>query len=207
MVKARISDQTLWLALIEDGAMRNRLAQIAPGGRIDLLIDNVPLEFERMADGPDGEVSPGFKPVGAGAESWRSSFYPGEQRDVELAYQRRNPAMRVTAMPADANPYGDIFGGWLMSLMDSGAGLVAARLAKGRAVTVAMDGMEFHRPVKVGDEVSVYAQIEKIGRTSICIFTEVWRRERHSEEAEMVTQAKFTFVAIDDDGRPRLIER
>lgn len=119
----------------------------------------------------------------------------------------RNPAMRVTAMPADANPYGDIFGGWLMSLMDSGAGLVAARLAKGRAVTVAMDGMEFHRPVKVGDEVSVYTQVEKIGRTSISIFTEVWRRERHSEEAEMVTQAKFTFVAIDDQGRPRPIER
>ncbi len=132
---------------------------------------------------------------------------PDEEREVELAYQRRNPAMRVTAMPADANPYGDIFGGWLMSLMDSGSGLVAARLAKGRAVTVAMDGMEFHRPVKVGDEVSVYAEVEKIGRTSMTIFTEVWRRARHSEEAEMVTQAKFTFVAIDDQGRPRPIER
>lgn len=118
----------------------------------------------------------------------------------------RNPAMRTVAMPADANAYGDIFGGWLLSLMDSGAGLVAARKAKGRAVTVAMDAVEFHKPVKVGDEVSVYATIEKIGRTSLTIVAEAWRRERHSEEAEKVTQATFTFVAIDDDGRPRPIE-
>ena len=73
--------------------------------------------------------------------------------------ERRDPAIRVTAMPADANAYGDIFGGWLMSLMDSGAGLIAARRSKGRAVTVAMDGMQFHHPVSVGDEVSVYGEI------------------------------------------------
>ena len=115
----------------------------------------------------------------------------------------QNPAMRTVAMPADANAYGDIFGGWLLSLMDSGAGLVAARHAKGRAVTVAMDAVEFLRPVKVGDEVSVYATIEKIGRTSLTIVAQAWRRERHSEEAEKVTQATFTFVAVDDDGRPR----
>ncbi len=115
--------------------------------------------------------------------------------------------MRVTAMPADANAYGDIFGGWLMSLMDSGAGLVAARLAKGRAVTVAMDGVEFHKPVKVGDEVSVYAEITRVGRTSIIIDTQAWRRERHSEEEQLVTSAKFTFVAIDDNGRPREVEQ
>ncbi|APE28770.1 acyl-CoA thioesterase [Aurantiacibacter gangjinensis] len=118
----------------------------------------------------------------------------------------RNPAMRVTAMPADANAYGDIFGGWLMSLMDSGAGLVAARRAKGRAVTIAMDGVEFHKPVKVGDEVSVYAGITRVGNTSMVIATEAWRRERHSEQEELVTSAKFTFVAIDDDGRPRTVE-
>ena len=119
----------------------------------------------------------------------------------------RNPAMRVTAMPADANVYGDIFGGWLMSLMDSGAGLVAARRAKGRAVTIAMDGMEFHKPVKVGDEVSVYAEITRIGRTSMVIDTQAWRRERHSEGEELVTSAKFTFVAIDDAGKPRAVEQ
>ncbi|WP_338244873.1 acyl-CoA thioesterase [Aurantiacibacter hainanensis] len=118
----------------------------------------------------------------------------------------RNPVMRVTAMPADANAYGDIFGGWLMSLMDSGAGLVAARKAKGRAVTIAMDGVEFHKPVKVGDEVSVYAEITRIGRTSMNIATEAWRRERHSENEELVTKADFTFVAIDEAGKPRAVE-
>ncbi len=207
MVKARITDQTLWLAHIDDEAMRERLGQIGPGGRIDLLVDNMPIEFERLSDITDGKVAEGFKPIGSIADRWQDSFFPGEKRDVQIEYQRRNPAMRVSAMPADANPYGDIFGGWLMSLMDSGAGLVAARRIQGRAVTVAMDGVEFHKPVKVGDEVSVYTQIDKVGRTSIVIFTEVWRRERHSEEAEKVTQAKFTFVAIDDDGRPRPIER
>ncbi len=109
-------------------------------------------------------------------------------------------------MPADANAYGDIFGGWLLSLMDHGAGLVAARRAKGRAVTIAMDGMEFLEPVKVGDEVSVYCTIEKIGRTSMVIATEAWRRKRHSEDVCKVTDAKFTFVAIDDDGKPRAVE-
>ena len=94
-----------------------------------------------------------------------------------------------------------------MSLMDSGAGLVAARTAKGRAVTVAMDGVEFHKPVKVGDEVSVYAEITKIGRTSMTIATDAYRRDRHSENAELVTSASFTFVAIDDNGHPRPIEQ
>ncbi len=115
----------------------------------------------------------------------------------------KQPAIRVTAMPADTNPYGDIFGGWLMSLMDNAAGLVAARYSKGRAVTVAMDGMQFHEPVKVGDEVSVYADIERVGRTSLTIEVEAWRRKRHSEEECKVTEANFTFVAIDDEGRPR----
>jgi len=115
----------------------------------------------------------------------------------------RDPAIRVVAMPADANAYGDIFGGWLMSVMDNGAGLIAARHAKGRAVTVAMDGMQFHQPVKIGDEVSVYGEVEKVGRTSITIAVEAWRRARHEEQAYKVTQAKFTFVAIDESGKPR----
>ena len=120
--------------------------------------------------------------------------------------EMRDPAIRVVAMPADSNAYGDIFGGWLLSLMDNGAGLAAARRAKGRAVTVAMDGMVFHEPVKIGDEVSVYADIEKVGRTSITIAVEAWRRPRDSEEAVKVTHAKFTFVAIDDNGRPRPVD-
>ena len=120
--------------------------------------------------------------------------------------QHRDPAIRVVAMPADANAYGDIFGGWLMSVMDNAAGLTAARRAKGRAVTVAMDGMVFHQPVKVGDEVSVYAEIERVGRTSVTIAVEAWRRERHREEQIRVTEAKFTFVAIDDAGKPRAVD-
>ena len=115
------------------------------------------------------------------------------------------PTIRVTAMPADANAYGDIFGGWLMSLMDSAAGLVAARRAKGRAVTIAMDGMQFHAPVHVGDEVSVYAQLAKVGRTSMTISVESWARDRHGEDARKVTQAQFAFVAIDEDRRPRAV--
>ena len=110
-------------------------------------------------------------------------------------------------MPADANAYGDIFGGWLMSLMDSGAGLIAARLSHGRAVTVAMDGMQFHAPVKIGDEVSVYGELVKVGRTSMAIQIEAWRRARHQEERIKVTEAVFTFVAIDDAGRPRPIKQ
>src|SRR5690349_8375440 len=120
--------------------------------------------------------------------------------------QRRDPAIRVTAMPADANAYGDIFGGWLMSLMDSAAGLIAARRSKGRAVTVAMDGVVFHHPVSVGDEVSVYGDIVKIGRTSLTIAVEAWRRHRHEEEQVKVTEATFTFVAVDASNKPRPVD-
>ena len=120
--------------------------------------------------------------------------------------ERRDPAIRVVAMPADANAYGDIFGGWLLSLMDNGAGLTAARRAKGRAVTVAIDAMVFHAPVKVGDEVSVYTHIDKVGRTSMTIAVEAFRRHRSEETATKVTEAKFTFVAIDDAGKPRAVD-
>lgn len=116
------------------------------------------------------------------------------------------PTIRVTTMPADANAYGDIFGGWLIGQMDMAAGLVAARRAKGRAVTVAMDAMQFHAPVFVGDEVSVYAALTKVGRTSMKIDVEAWRRGRHGEERELVTQANFTFVAVGEDRKPRPVD-
>jgi acyl-CoA thioesterase YciA len=115
------------------------------------------------------------------------------------------PTIRVSTMPADANAYGDIFGGWLMGQMDLAAGLVAARRAKGRAVTIAMDGMQFHAPVHIGDEVSFFAQIVKVGRTSMTIAVEAWRRDRHGEDSCKVTQASFTFVAIDEQRRPRAV--
>ena len=124
-----------------------------------------------------------------------------------MAADRRDPAIRVTAMPADANAYGDIFGGWLVSLMDMGAGLVAAKHARGRAVTVAIDGMQFLLPVKVGDEVSVYGELEHVGRSSMTIAIEAWRRHRHELDEVKVTEAVFTFVAIDEAGKPRQIQQ
>ncbi len=121
---------------------------------------------------------------------------------TEAPHEGRQPAIRVSAMPADANAYGDIFGGWLMSQMDSAAGLVASRIAKGRAVTVAVDAMVFRAPVSVGDEVSVYAEPVARGRTSLKIAVEAWRRPRHGEGLEKVTEAVFTFVAVGADRRP-----
>ena len=115
------------------------------------------------------------------------------------------PAIRITAMPADVNPYGDMFGGWLMSLMDLAAGSVASRHCGGRAVTIAVDAMKFHRPVIVGDEVSVYARLVATGTTSMTIETESWRRGRHSDEAYKVTQDRLVFVAIGDDRQPRRV--
>ncbi|MCY1671725.1 acyl-CoA thioesterase [Novosphingobium sp. SL115] len=106
-------------------------------------------------------------------------------------------------MPADANPSGDIFGGWLMAQMDMAAGIVAARTSQGRAATIAVDGMTFHHPVHVGDEVSVYASLAAKGRTSMTIDVEAWRRARTGEDRQMVTQARFIFVAIDEDRKPR----
>jgi acyl-CoA thioesterase YciA len=122
--------------------------------------------------------------------------------DVTPPGPDRQPAIRVTAMPADANPNGDIFGGWLMAQMDLAAGLVAMRVARGRTVTVAADAMTFLSPVSIGDEVSVYADVIGRGRTSIRIAVEAWRRERHAEDRRKVTEAVFTFVAIDHDRRP-----
>ena len=117
----------------------------------------------------------------------------------------RPPTIRVTAMPADANPYGDIFGGWLMGHMDLAAGSVASHHSGGRAVTVAAEGMKFHRPVVIGDEMSVYATLVATGNTSMTIEVEAWRRGRHSDEAYMVTQARFVFVAIGEDRQPRRV--
>ena len=115
------------------------------------------------------------------------------------------PTIRVTAMPGDANPYGDIFGGWLMGQMDLAAGSVASLHAKGRAVTIAVEGMKFHSPVIVGDELSVYARLVATGNTSMTIEVDAWRRGRHSEEAYKVTQARFVFVAIGEDRQPRRV--
>ena len=116
------------------------------------------------------------------------------------------PAIRVTAMPGDANPYGDIFGGWLMGHMDLAASSLASRHAAGRAVTIAVEGMTFHRPVFVGDEVSFYAELVSVGRTSMKVEVQAWRRARDGEDTYQVTQATFTFVALGPDRRPRPVK-
>ena len=106
-------------------------------------------------------------------------------------------------MPADANPSGDIFGGWLMGQMDLAAATIATRRAQGRTATVAVDGMAFISPVSVGDEVSLYAVLIASGRTSMKIKVEAWRRAREAEHTTRVTEATFTFVAIGEDGKSR----
>ncbi len=115
------------------------------------------------------------------------------------------PVIRTVAMPADTNPAGDIFGGWLMAQMDLAAGTIAARHAHGRCATIAVEGMEFRRPVKVGDEVSLYGRLLGTGRTSMKIAVEAFRRERSAEVRELVTKAVFVYVALDEHGTPRAI--
>lgn len=123
--------------------------------------------------------------------------------DSNLTPPTEAPVIRVIAMPADTNPAGDIFGGWLMSWMDLAAGTVAARRCHGRAATIAAEAMTFLRPVIVGDEVSFYATLVHEGRTSMKIHVEAWRRARENEETEKVTEATITYVSIGPDRRPR----
>ena len=113
-------------------------------------------------------------------------------------------AIRTLAMPADTNPDGDIFGGWLMAQMDIAGGITASARAKGRVATVAVTGFTFHRPVLMGDVVCCYADIQRVGTTSITISVEAWViRRSASRNRFKVTKGVFTFVAIDDKGRKR----
>lgn len=116
---------------------------------------------------------------------------------------RGQPLIRVTAMPADTNPYGGVFGGWLMSQMALAAGSLASRQAKGKAVVVAADELRFPGAPSVGDEISVYAKLEKQGRTSMTIVVEAVARERDGEGETKVASGRFTFVALDSANRPR----
>lgn len=115
------------------------------------------------------------------------------------------PALRTFAMPADTNPYGDIFGGWLMGQMDIAGAVVAMRRAGGRVATVAAEAMTFHKPVFVGDEVSCFAEILRVGRTSIRVKVDTWVR-RPAGPAQKVTEGVFTYVAIGPDRQPRPVE-
>ncbi len=110
---------------------------------------------------------------------------------------------RLVAMPADSNPAGDIFGGWVLSQMDIAAGISASERAQCRTVTVALDSMHFIRPVKIGDVLCVYTDIQGVGHTSIDIHVEAWVQRDRSRNTVKVTEAKFRFVALGKDGRPR----
>ena len=126
---------------------------------------------------------------------------PGEQPHGEVL-------LRTLAMPADTNPNGDIFGGWIVSQMDIGGGILAKETAQGRVVTVAVDSIKFIKPVKVGDVVCCYGEVTHIGNTSVTLRLEIWvnpiLREKPAEaERFKVTEATFTYVAVDDDGNKR----
>ncbi|MBT3991467.1 MAG: acyl-CoA thioesterase [Rhodospirillaceae bacterium] len=112
----------------------------------------------------------------------------------------------VVAQPADTNPSGDIFGGWILSQMDIAGGVAASRRAEGRTVTIGVLEMEFHKPVRVGDLVSCYTQVQKIGTTSIAIKIEAWTTNHyHPSPLKKVTEGVFTYVAIDENRKPRVI--
>jgi len=110
-------------------------------------------------------------------------------------------------MPNNTNPAGDIFGGWIMSLMDLSGGITAARIAQGRVVTAGVSRMAFLQPVKVGDVVCCYTELRRIGRTSITLDVEVWVLRQGRGRRVKVTEAEFTYVAVDAEGRPRPLPR
>ena len=117
----------------------------------------------------------------------------------------REAVIRVTAMPADTNPYGGVFGGWLMGQMGLACGSFASRRTRGKAILVAADVIKFPGAMTVGDELSVYVELMKQGRTSLRLKAEAIARERDGEGEKLVAEGEFTFVALDDDGKPREI--
>jgi acyl-CoA thioesterase YciA len=123
---------------------------------------------------------------------------------LHVKLPERDPVLRVVPMPADANPTGDIFGGWIMSQVDIAGSIPALRLAKGRIATVAVNSFTFKQPVLIGDLVSFYAEVARVGRTSITVNVEVYAQRGTEEEVTVkVTEATLTYVAVDAERRPR----
>ncbi len=118
----------------------------------------------------------------------------------------REPAIRTVPRPLDANANGDIFGGWVLSEMDIAAGTIAAKRAGGRVVTVAIDAMTFHKPILVGDLVSIYGEVIRVGRTSLEVRLETYVNRRLADQEIRVTEGTFVFVAIDAEGQPRPVD-
>ena len=129
-------------------------------------------------------------------------------RSADQLPEDKVPALRVVPMPADANQNGDIFGGWIMSQVDIAGGIVAGRLARGRVATVAVKEFVFKQPVQIGDVLSFYADLDRVGKTSITVTVEVYAERRPSDPTVVkVTEATLTYVAIDREGRPRPVPR
>ena len=152
------------------------------------------------------EVSSATREMGeTGATSATSASAAPGQTPLELPTDRQL-VMRVIPMPADSNPNGDIFGGWIMAQVDLAGAVLPARIAKGRVATVAVDEFVFKQPVSVGDLLSFYAHVERVGRTSVTVRVEVYA-ERNPADLHVVkvTEAKVTYVAIDRQGQPRLL--
>ena len=130
----------------------------------------------------------------------RAPLDTGEEPEGDLC-------IRTLAMPADTNANGDIFGGWLLGQMDLGGGIFASKIAKSRTVTVAIEAMNFRKAVYVGDLVSVHATLVRIGRTSVTVHLDAWALRREEMQSIRVTDGNFTYVSIDDRGRPQVIKR
>lgn len=112
------------------------------------------------------------------------------------------PAIRAIAMPTDSNPYGSVFGGWLMGQMAQASAALAARHSKRKSVVVGANDLRFEHPVNVGDELSVFVEFVKIGRSSMIVRAEAYRRDRHCDEMIKAASGEYTFVALDDDNKP-----
>ena len=125
------------------------------------------------------------------------------QENLKMGLPDRDPVLRVVPMPSDANHTGDIFGGWIMSQVDIAGAIPAIELAQGRVATVAVNSFTFKQPVIIGDVVSFYAKVVRVGRTSITVDVEVYACRRSLREVVKVTEATLTYVAVDDNRRPR----
>jgi acyl-CoA thioesterase YciA len=131
-------------------------------------------------------------------------------RDIGLESAPSEPrgtlSIRTLAMPADTNQYGDIFGGWLLGQMDIAGGIFAANIAKSRTATVAVNAMTFRKPVYVGDVMCIYTDLIKVGTTSIRVHIQAWVIRRNQTSRFLVTEGNFTYVALDDERRPRQVK-
>lgn len=125
---------------------------------------------------------------------------------IEAREPRGSLSIRTVCMPADTNPSGDIFGGWLLGQMDIAGGVFAAQTARGRTATVAVDAMVFRKPVRVGDVMCLYTDLVRIGTTSIAVRVEAWVVRQNQDDRILVTEGTFTYVALDEQHRPRKVD-